>query len=331
MTFKIHIRIRKIIQSILHGYGVVLKGKRDIDIVRQQHVNAFNIICSSSESKCGKSGGVGIIFSKDRPIQLSALLSSYFEKVKNPCALHVLYGVSSIEYEDAYARVRSIYSNRDVTFHNESDFREDLIALLESIKEEKVFFLVDDMVFIRSLDMDDFLSVDLMDYIPSLRLGMNLERCYTADAKQKRPEMKRYGAKLVGESRFQWQWEDGIYDWGYPLSVDGNLFKAQEVLVMAKIAVYSAPNSFEKSLQWFMPAFIKRRGVCFERSIVVNIPFNKVQTENDNFSGNVSQEMFLEYWQKGYEIDVDKYYGVDNISAHQELPLYLVKRNDENL
>ena len=130
---------------------------------------------------------------------------------------------------------------------------------------------------------------------------------------------------------FQWVCKVGVFVWGHPLSVDGNLFKIEEILTMSKIAIYTAPSNFEQSLQWFSAVFDFRSGVWCDHSVAVNIPLNKVQTENDNFSGNVRQEALLKFWQKDYEIDVEKYYGINNISAHLELNLYLVKREGAKL
>lgn len=320
-------KLGQLLKKILSDRGYVLKRIGEIRNVERQHVNALREILNGIERKRAKNGGVGIVFSKDRPIQLHALLQSYRDNAHNPCPLIVLYAASDENYAREYAVVMQYFPDNNILFKAESSFRNDLIALLESIEEDKVFFLVDDIIFIRPIYMNDFLGFDPKKYVPTLRLGKNLSRCYTFTSRQEQPPLVVVGDETRPQ-KFKWLWSDGRFDWGYPLSVDGNLFLTDEVLVMAKLAEYRAPNSFEQALQWFMPAFSSRSGVCYEKSVVVNIPFNKVQSENNNKSGNVSQEALLNYWQQGYEIDVQKYYGINNVSAHQELLLHLTKRRN---
>jgi hypothetical protein len=62
---------------------------------------------------------------------------------------------------------------------------------------------------------------------------------------------------------------------------------------------------------------------------LVNIPYNKVQTDNSNLHGDVHQDDMLVMWESGQAIDFRSYYGVMNESAHQEMPLRLKKRASE--
>ena len=43
----------------------------------------------------------GIVFSKDRPLQLHALLCSYSEKVVSPVPLHILYHTSTSAHQES--------------------------------------------------------------------------------------------------------------------------------------------------------------------------------------------------------------------------------------
>jgi hypothetical protein len=117
-----------------------------------------------------------------------------------------------------------------------------------------------------------------------------------------------------------------MYDWSYPLSIDGHFFSIQEIATMTKLIDFSAPNTYEDQLQKFRRFFLFRTGVGYKKSKIVNIPCNRVQEENKNIYGNVHQEYLLEQWQKGYQMDYQNLYGFNNISAHEEITFRFKKR-----
>jgi len=323
----IKIVLTRYMSNALKRLGLVIKRTRDIDVLKKQYLNAMQV-CMNCPNDRITDFVVGIVFSKDRPMQLYALIKSYFENVSSPGSLEVLFHASNQEYLDAYLQVQVLCKDYDVKFTKESSFKDDLVQVLSSLEVTKVFFLVDDILFIRHMDMSFFMNVDLNKHVPSMRLGTNLKRCYTQNVRQPLPLMKEYEKRMSNSPMFSWSWVDGMFDWAYPLSVDGNVFLLEEILAMAKIGEYRAPNTFEQSLQWFSLAFSDRYGLCGGQSFLVNIPFNKVQCENSNVSSNVSEKDLLISWCQGNEIDVSKYYGLNNVSAHQELPLHIVQRKD---
>ncbi|RPJ74321.1 MAG: hypothetical protein EHM20_10795, partial [Alphaproteobacteria bacterium] len=132
-----------------------------------------------------------IIFSMDRALQLHALLSSYFEKVSPPVPVHILYRTSSTTHQKAYDEVFSLFDDYQMfAVHQKSkdSFKNQLIAILESIQAEKVFFLVDDILFIEDVDISDFSKIDARTNVASLRMGANLKRAYTTQKNQELPQ-----------------------------------------------------------------------------------------------------------------------------------------------
>jgi len=123
-----------------------------------------------------------------------------------------------------------------------------------------------------------------------------------------------------------WSWQDGKFDWAYPLSVDGHLFGRWEILAMTELLDFTAPNTYEIALQQFSDIFETRIGIAYRKSAVVNIPWNTVQKEHENLSGSINQDFLLVKWQEGKQIDYQKLYGLGNISAHQEVSLELKDR-----
>jgi hypothetical protein len=56
----------------------------------------------------------GIVFSKDRAMQLHALLSSDFSYVKNPLPLYILYTFSNERHARSYEELKSIFGSKEV-------------------------------------------------------------------------------------------------------------------------------------------------------------------------------------------------------------------------
>lgn len=268
----------------------------------------------------------GIVFSKDRAFQLHALLCSYLEKVVLPVPLHILYHTSTPAHQRAYEEVMEIFSNKFSFIKQSSNnsFQDNLITLLDSVLAQKIFFLVDDMLFIDSFDVSDFSRFDTDKIVPSLHMGLNLKKCYTLQKEQPLPELIFYSDS--DDDKIFWKWNQGVYDWSYPLSVDGHFFSTQEIIAMTKLIHFSAPNTYEDQLQKFNRFFLFRTGVGYKKSKIVNIPCNKVQKENKNICGDTHQDFLLEQWLKGYQMDYRSLYGFSTIDAHQEIPFDFIKR-----
>jgi len=268
-----------------------------------------------------------ILFSKDRAIQLHALLSSYFELVTNPVPVNVLYQVSSPAHHESYRELADIFKNHPVDFQKQHDnkFKEDLIDILSKQESDKIFFLVDDMLFTEKINLKTYISFDTDLFIPSLQLGENLNFCYTLQQKQPLPNWLNH--PQCPQEMLSWCWQNGKFDWTYPLSLDGHLFSRWEILAITQMLDFTAPNTYEMALQQFTDIFTTRIGVAYRKSVVVNIPWNKVQEEHDNLSGKIHQDFLLNEWQAGKQIDYQKLYGLRNISAHQEVSLNLMDRN----
>lgn len=267
----------------------------------------------------------GIVFSMDRALQLHALLGSYTDLVEDAPKLKVIYRASSMEHDAAYQEVFREYSGL-VEVKRQQTRQEFKALLTDSLSEgvsEHVFFLVDDNMFVEPTDLSSFASQTSTYCVPSLRMGQNLSRSYTLQRRQVVPHFCTIESS-VDEPLLAWLWRCGELDWNYPLSLDGHMFNRPEILTLAKVLEFDSPNRLEEQLQKFHSAFSWRLGVCYAKSKLVNIPYNRVQTDINNLHGSVHQEDMLRMWYEGYRIDRKSYYGVVNVSAHQELPLRLV-------
>ncbi len=264
----------------------------------------------------------GIVFSKDRPLQLHALLKSYLHHVESPAPLHVLYKATSPEMECAYRELFTDVSASPIAAHAESNFRDDVRQLLGTIRSERVFFLVDDILFIEPFDLDALCRWDWLRYIPTLRHGRGIDYCYTRSVPQKEPPF----LTDAPPGFIIWRWQDGEHEYAFPLSLDGHVFHREEIAIIAAHSDFVGPNTLETILQLYIDAFLCRQAVAYEKARLVNVPWNRVQAEWDSRHGTVSEAELLRAWQDGMEVDIHSFSGYKNRSTHEELPLKLIPR-----
>jgi len=317
-------RLRHDLTSALAGlfYRPLSKKKQEEKALRAL------IECKSRwEKRENRSTVECIVFSKDRALQLHGLISTLREMVSPDLTVHVLYTASSSPHQKAYDEVNDLFRMSNIHFVQQSNaqsFKTDLLEILFCLTGDMMFFLVDDILFTEPVRLQDILKFDPDEYVLSLRMGQNLNRCYVLQTPQTLPHFLDPPAG-VGD-KIVWQWDRAELDWSYPLSVDGHLFSRREMVAMAALTSFSAPNSFEDALQTFKPLFSRRYGLAYKKSRIVNIPLNRVQEERENLAGNIHPDELLAFWQKGYQIDYAKLYGLANESAHQEITLPLIKR-----
>lgn len=262
-----------------------------------------------------------ICFSKDRPMQLDALLFSMKQMIDDfdKIPIKVIYYSSNDDFQKGYDKLRGLAYCSKVNFIKETSFRDNLMALLSKIKSEKVLFLVDDLFFKNPLDWKSFSALDNDTYIPSLRHGTHLDFAYTVQKAQVMPKVQDVNGMI------SWQWSDGVLDWNYPLSLDGHLFKTEEIYTLFKWIEFNAPNSLEHSMQIAKKVFAKRKGIAYKESIVVNNPANKVQNENPNYHGKADNAALNNAWLDDYRFNFEAYQGIRNRSVHELLEIKLIE------
>jgi hypothetical protein len=250
--------------------------------------------------------------------------------------IRVIYAASNLEFRAAYETVIEINSATHLAFTYESNrnlsFKELVTESLDEITSHATFFLVDDIVFTRQIDIRKVASLTSETCIPSLRLGLNISHSYMTQSKLRSPSMRVHSMEQSGLRRdsphepceiFSWNWGRGEGDWGYPLSLDGNLFITQYLRNLIQSLTFSSPNTLEQSMQVDIKSFRRRIGICRKLSSIVNLPINRVQQDFNNSFGTVHQHELLLKWQAGYSIDVEQICTVVNTSVHQDIPITL--------
>lgn len=320
--------LRSLLLSIFRWFalrlGIVILSKRE-------HTERI-LQCSTAVSKLtevnsvfSREGCSCIVFSKDRATQLYSLLESYIKFVKNPVDVFVIYNASNEAFSKAYAeliKLRIDSGFRVFYFREKGDFKSSLLDVLSKLKTQKLIFLTDDDLFIREIDFSLLTNIDPFHHIFSLRHGDSIRRSYTAD-KFFCPPSFRY---CFDWRLLEFEWFESPCEWSDPWSVDGHLFSSAEVTAISQICDYKAPNTFEAALKSFHFLIRGRKGLCCRNSVIVNIPFNRVQDEVDNKSGLIDANFLLDQWNGGLVLDFSDVYGQIPISTHEEYEPRFKKR-----
>jgi hypothetical protein len=321
-------KLRDVVKkSLAAGAGLaggVLLSRREHQALLSTRARAVSLLAGQEGSGLGP-GLTGVVFSMNRAPQIYALLKSYLELVKHPAPLLVLYGASNEPHARAYEEVAAAFarSKVPVTFIRESArFKEMLPQVLARVSTRNIFFLVDDIVLIRPLDLGLAATIDTAKTVLSLRLGPHLRRSYTMQTAQKPP---RFRPAPEGDDLLAFDWFEQGNEWADPFSVDGNIFGTAEIRALSRLIDFKAPNTYEGALKDFNDLMRPRRGLCYKQSKLVNLPLNRVQAEVANLSGNVSPEFLLEQWNKGLVLDTAKLRDHVPLSPHEEHALGFVK------
>ena len=222
-----------------------------------------------------------IIFSKNRACQLHLLLES-IEKNSNSLfdVVRVIYTFTNKDYENGYNILIGNFNN--VEFILESNFYDNLIDSIDSSIPHTTF-MVDDNVFYKSVPKTQKEVLDKIDDSTccfSLRLGLNCNYSHPANLHYEinRPE-KLSNDFISVDFRIQ------KGDFGYPLSVDGHIFKTKLIKnILINTGGFPNPNFLESILQHFL-GVIPNKMTFFKDSCLVGIPANIVNNTHPNRKG----------------------------------------------
>lgn len=247
----------------------------------------------------------GLIFSCDRAMQLHALMCSYAKYVMPPRPLlTVLFKATSERHASAYRELFRECQKMEIDVRVIPEepfaFRTQVLSALANVSSCQIFFLVDDMVFIRPIDFGLIRRIDGRRHIFSLRLGSHINYSYSIRRNISLP----FFSPSPLDSTLTWCWRDGDGEWDYPLSVDGHVFDSHEIQAMLTSIQFQAPNSMETNLCDRFHSWVRlRAGVCFPTACVVNLPLNCVQHESLNRTEGGSPDDLLSHWEAGEMLD----------------------------
>lgn len=269
-----------------------------------------------------------VIFSYDRPLQLYALLESLQTYCQGIGETHVIYRVSSDQFDLGYQIVAHDFSH--VRYHKQGrnpqqDFKPlTLDATFES-SSDYILFAVDDIVVKDQINITE--CIDALEkynaYGFYLRLGKNLNQCYSLGSKaQPVPPLTQEELTI-----FSWCFNEGIFDWQYPHTVDMALYRKKDIASDLRLLSYHAPNKLEDMWHRQSRAIISKKGLCYQTSKIVNMPLNRVQDEYKNLAMKEwTAQGLLHEFLAGKKMAIAPLYGVHNIAAHMEYSPTFINR-----
>ena len=260
-----------------------------------------------------------LAFSKDRPLQLDLLLRTLRERVMPQQAVHVLYRASNEDCETAYRQVFSENIGLGIVPHPEASFKDDLLRICRGSHCRFIMFLVDDIAFIRPVNLNEIATLSRRGHIVSIRLGLNITRAQTEGGAVRHIPLMTPVAGMT--SRFlTWEWyKADPGHWSMPTALDGNVLPLPELVPVLEATAFKAPNSLEAAIGQYRFLFKYTSGVCYDLPRIVNFPLNSVKTENFDFPHmGMSVEDMLEIYNNGGRLDVADFPHVEHDSCHME-------------
>lgn len=291
-----------------------------------------------------------IIFSKNRPLQLDLCLSSIAQNFNANYTPIVLYSCDE-EYENAYKTLKQ--EHQDVMFWKQGrSLFEDVYVAVNSYDNLYCCFLTDDCIMYQqspNLSNENLNNIFAMPSICcfSLRLGTNIKKrghknkgedfAWYDDPLQYSPSINVWQNQLGFVCWDRTQHFYGGY-WNYPISVDGHIFRTQDLSTWMEELVYlesikkwnQTPNEIERALQRFVNEIPCLVG-CFESSCIVNSPNNRIQNTIENYEGvfyPADSKLLLEFYEQGKRIKLEKLQIQEIECPHTEIDILKGLEND---
>lgn len=249
-----------------------------------------------------------IIFSKNRAMQLDALLKT-IKKYAPFFTVHVLYTYENEEYYRAYEILKAEYT--EVSFHKETIIKHNVQELLSITSEYMAFLCDDDLYF--SMQEPVELPSDVLCYSP--RLGLNTTYCYIYDKEQVYTGNRR-GDQLL------WEYSEAQYDFSYPFSVDGHIFRTADMRELISSIEFTNPHHLENNLA--QQVHFRKKIQASLHSSLVGVPHNKVHQVFDFRSAGGSAAKLNQLFLEGHRIDPFSMDYTNVYSVHQELPYKII-------
>ncbi len=269
---------------------------------------------------------LGLIFSKDRAMQLDATLRSFYMHCSDAhlLDLKVIYKTSNTVHEKQYEDLKKHYVN--VLFIKEEGFKEQVLSVIR--KYTYVLFLVDDNIFLRNFSISDLtnnLNENKNAIGFSLRLGANTVYCYAFHSSQTPPKFTNLTSDIL-----KYDWTSAERDFGYPLEVSSSLYRVKEIYPLLVQLHFRNPNTLEGQLAENKHIYVKTRPIllCGKLSLTFCAPLNIVQDVCDNRAGSdncYTSNTLANKFGEGYRINIENYTNFTPNACHQEVPLDFIR------
>lgn len=212
-----------------------------------------------------------LIFSKDRALQLHGLLQTIHLAPYD--TVGVLWTASSERFRKGYERVRwPLMAEQE---HFELQVR----RFVNGGTSDHIVFHTDDDLFFRRPPA----PLPLIPGVVSLRLGLNTRECFMNGEGNRWPTSTAPAADIESGDWLYWDWRYATNDYGYPLSLNGHIFRRSDIADLLDMDVrFDNPSQLECALAERAPRIGHTLLAAPRESCVVSVPWNRVTTGTNN-------------------------------------------------
>ena len=282
----------------------------------------YNAFCTSPVSHDGCVDLV--IFSRNRPMQLTATLESIEKHITGFKTITVLCHTENDNFLHGYEQVQKEFPY--VTFvmqerHNRhAHFKRQLLETIEPLQAPYFMFAVDDIIVTDKVDLHHCCSMlkSTGAYSCHLRVGKDITHT-SRNLPMPQPPFQQVKGGMLTWFIHEGRGFDSYF--GYPYSVDMTIFPRELVVQYTRRSQCVSPNTYEGYWNWSTPQLPRNtRGLCYPTSRMVNIELNLVQEGwTPGMSCRYTPEKLLEMYFEGWRIDVDKLFQVPHHACHADL------------
>jgi hypothetical protein len=277
-----------------------------------------------------------LIFSKDRASQLCLLLDSIERNAPNEFDIRVILKSSSPEFTAGYEKLGDYYPDLSISLEVDPDvsFKELTLDAMNKMGGNELFcMMTDDCLMFRPVPIQEI--KDAFRVFPdevgvaSIRLGENTDiETYFTNSK-----MQPLNYVIVDNNLIGWQHKHYSPNsaYGYQFSIDGNVWRTEELLPIIRDADFNSPNTLEANLSG-KTHLLKDYVVAPKLQTLCACPVNSVAGWNRSGDYFAQSTKFLnEQFIRGKNIDLDEAirYSVEHVKAtHWEIPYQFCERSE---
>ncbi len=270
-------------------------------------------------------------------MQLYALLESIEQRVCGCGKITVIYHTSRSAYDDGYNIARNDFPCAAFVKQGTKPAKDFMPLTLKTIfgsSAAYIMFAVDDDIVVDEINLQQI--SELLDenqdvYGFYLKMGLNLNYCYTLDQPQPLPVLEKL---LQNDDVYRWRFKGSTYDWDYPLTLDMTVYRKSDVYnafqTLGWLTGNNAPrnpNSLEGSWHERWSSHVNHLyGLCFGISKIINVPANLVQDGINRHENSFSPAELLNTFLAGYKINIRPLYKYCSHDAHEPIKYEFIIR-----